>query len=129
MSNSVELPPTDGLCKGHDVNKWFPMIVADLSREELKKVHRDSEEAKQICFKCEKQEACLEYALRNEPLGIWGGKTEAERAFLRSERNILVSREARIYLPGIGRRNANGFAYKGSKYLTDSKIRERLQEQ
>ena len=48
MSNSVELPPTDGLCKGHDVNKWFPMIVADLSREELKKVHRDSEEAKSI---------------------------------------------------------------------------------
>jgi hypothetical protein len=129
MSNSVELPPTDGLCKGHDVNKWFPMIVADLSREELKKVHRDSEEAKSICFNCEKQEECLDYALRNEPLGIWGGKTEAERAFLRSERNILVSREARIYLPGIGRRNANGFAYKGSKYLTDSKIRARIQGQ
>jgi hypothetical protein len=60
---------------------------------------------------------------------MWGGKTEAERAFLRSERNILVSREARIYLPGIGRRNANGFAYKGSKYLTDSKIRARIQGQ
>jgi len=129
MSNDIELPPSDGLCKGQDVNKWFPMIVAELTREQLKQVHKDSEEAKAICFKCEKQEECLEYALRNEPLGIWGGKTEAERAYIRSERNILVSRDARIYLPGIGRRNANGFAYKGSRYHRDSQIRAEIQAQ
>ena len=129
MNNNFELPPSDGLCKGHDVNKWFPLIVAELTREELKKIQKDSEEAKSICFKCEKQEECLEYALRNEPLGIWGGKTEAERAFIRSERSILVSRDARIYLPGIGRRNANGFAYKGSKYQRDSQIKAKLQAQ
>lgn len=126
MSNGVELPPSNGLCKGHDVNKWFPMIVAELTKEELKKVQQDSEEAKSICSRCEVQEQCLEYALRNEPLGIWGGKTEAERAFIRSERNILVSREARIYLPGIGRRNANGFAYKGSKHHRDSYVKAQI---
>ena len=129
MSNNTELPPINGLCKGHDVNKWFPMIVADMSKEELKAVQDNSAEAKSICFKCEIQEECLEYALRSEPLGIWGGKTEAERAYIRSERNILLSREARIYLPGIGRRNANGFAYKGSKYLRDSQIKAQIQAQ
>jgi hypothetical protein len=123
MSDNLDAPPADGLCKGQDVNKWFPLIVADLTKEELKKIQRDSEEAKSICFKCDKQEPCLEYALRHEPLGIWGGKTEAERAYIRSERRILLSREARIYLPGIGRRNANGFAYRGSRYLRDSQIR------
>ena len=127
MRNDIELPPTDGLCKGHDVNKWFPMIVAELTKEELKKVQVDSAEAKSICAKCEKQEECLEYALRNEPLGIWGGKTEAERAYIRSERQILLSREARIYLPGIGRRNANGFAYRGTKYQKDSQLRGEAQ--
>jgi hypothetical protein len=128
MERSVDSPPEDGLCKGHDVNKWFPLIVSELSKEELKKVHADSQEAKEICFKCSRQEECLEYALYHEPLGIWGGKTEAERAYIRSERNILVSREARIYLPGIGRRNANGFAYRGSKYHRDSVIRKMIEQ-
>ena len=126
MSNENVLPPSDGLCKGEDVNKWFPIVYAELSKEEVKKITRDTQEAKQICFKCEKQEQCLEYSLYHEPLGIWGGKTESERALIRSERNIYLSREARIYLPGIGRRNANGFAYRGNKWKRDSLIKDEL---
>lgn len=122
MSHDYETPPSNGLCKGQDVNKWFPLIFSELTREEILKINLDTQEAKEICAKCEQVEPCLEYALRHEPLGIWGGKTEAERAMLRSQQNIIVSRDARIYLPGIGRRNANGFAYRGGKYKRDSLI-------
>jgi WhiB family redox-sensing transcriptional regulator len=38
------------------------------------------EAAKQICYTCEVQGECLEYALATrEPYGIWGGLTEIER--------------------------------------------------
>lgn len=129
MNHDYDEPPRDGLCKGHDVNKWFPLIVAELTKDEIRKAQADAQEAKSICFKCELKEPCLEYSLKHEPLGIWGGKTEAERAFIRAERRILLSREARIYLPGIGRRNANGFAYRGSKWLRDSQLMDEAQAQ
>jgi WhiB family redox-sensing transcriptional regulator len=35
--------------------------------------------AKKICSTCPYQIACLEYALKNNELGIWGGTTEGER--------------------------------------------------
>lgn len=41
-------------------------------------------EAIAICEQCEVREACLADALkRNEPFGIWGGKTPEERAKIR----------------------------------------------
>jgi WhiB family transcriptional regulator, redox-sensing transcriptional regulator len=129
MSHDYDEPPTEGLCKGQDVNKWFPLLGAEFTREEIKQAQRDAQEAKSICFKCPMVEPCLEYALRHEPLGIWGGKSEAERAFIRAERNIILSREGRIYLPGIGRRNANGFAYRGGKWKRDSQIMSELNNQ
>lgn len=38
------------------------------------------EAAKRVCYACEVQQECLEYALATrEPYGIWGGLTEMER--------------------------------------------------
>ena len=38
------------------------------------------DQAKSICYGCEVQQECLDYALRTrEPYGIWGGLTEIER--------------------------------------------------
>jgi len=85
-------------------------------------------DAIELCNSCHAEEHCLEYSLRHEPLGIWGGKTESQRALIRSERDILLSRDARIFLPGIGRRNANGFAYKGNFRLKDAVIKKSLRE-
>jgi WhiB family transcriptional regulator, redox-sensing transcriptional regulator len=43
--------------------------------------------AKEVCARCQIQQACLDYALDAEPVrGIWGGTTEEERAGLLSKR-------------------------------------------
>lgn len=36
-------------------------------------------EAKAICAECPYKVRCLEYAIKNHELGIWGGTTERER--------------------------------------------------
>jgi hypothetical protein len=125
---NYDAPPTDGNCKGQDVSKWFPLIEKGLPREQWEKYKQNTNDALELCGSCHAVEHCLEYSLRHEPLGIWGGKTESQRALLRSQRDILLSREARIFLPGIGRRNANGFAYKGNYRLKDAAIVKSLRE-
>jgi hypothetical protein len=125
---NYDAPPAEGNCKGHDVDKWFPVIEKGLPREQWLKFRADTKEAIELCNSCPSMEHCLEYSLRHEPIGIWGGKTEAERAMMRSDKGILLSREARIFLPGIGRRNANGFAYKGNYRLKDAAIKKALRE-
>lgn len=41
------------------------------------------EAAKAICRRCPAIKECLEYALRvREPYGVWGGRSEDERALL-----------------------------------------------
>lgn len=41
------------------------------------------EEARGICQGCPVQMQCLEYGIEHNEYGIWGGKTESERQFLR----------------------------------------------
>lgn len=48
-------------------------------------------QAKAICALCEVQQQCLDYALRNEAMGIWGGKTDKERRQIRSRLNIQMN--------------------------------------
>ena len=49
--------------------------------------------AKRVCSRCSEIEKCLAYALVNEPYGVWGGLTEAER-------RKLKRRIARVMCPG-----------------------------
>ena len=44
--------------------------------------------ATEFCKKCKVIQGCLDYALRFEPLGIWGGTNEVEREVLRRQENI-----------------------------------------
>lgn len=46
--------------------------------------------AKKVCGNCLAREECLEYALNNHVLGIWGGTTENERRKLRKKLNIIA---------------------------------------
>ncbi len=52
--------------------------------EEQGQARADREEqAKRICARCPVQRSCLDHALRaEEPYGVWGGLTEAERRHL-----------------------------------------------
>ena len=59
-----------------------------------------------ICNSCPIQLKCLDYAIRAEPFGIWGGASEAERVYLRARHNIECLREGKVFINGIGRRNS-----------------------
>lgn len=123
MIPDYNFPPENGKCKGEDVSLWFPMVEQGMSQGKWKKYKESMLQAIEICSTCEYSEHCLEYSLRHEPFGIWGGKTESERAVIRSQRNITLSRAGRIFLPGIGKRDANGFAFKGNPRLRDSVLK------
>ena len=67
------------LCSHDDPELWFPdQVTRDL-------------EAIGICEVCPIREACLEFALdHNMVFGIWGGKTEEQRAELMKNRPAFV---------------------------------------
>ena len=52
--------------------------------------YRYEREAKAICAECPYKTACLEYAIKNSEMGIWGGTTELERRRLREIRTLNV---------------------------------------
>jgi len=63
--------------------------------------------AKQICSECPVRLLCLEYALEsNEPYGIWGGLTRAERTELRKGGGREI-----IYRGNIGREEGKRFRF------------------
>lgn len=59
-----------GHCVGRDPDLFFP--EATYNRAEVKT-------AKDICAVCLVRAQCMDYALRNDEVGIWGGTTERER--------------------------------------------------
>ena len=75
-------------CKGKDITLFYPNLPAGQHR-------KDVETAKQMCSECEVIEGCLDYSLRYEPLGVWGGKSETEREILRRQRKITLPLDRR----------------------------------
>jgi hypothetical protein len=100
--------PTGGSCVGEDTNIWFPVIEKWVGREKRKQLNDSIDKAVGICQKCKVKEQCLDYSLENEPWGIWGGLNELQRAELRKIRGVSLSRDGKIYIPGVGSRSANG---------------------
>jgi WhiB family redox-sensing transcriptional regulator len=65
----------DGACAEVDPESFFPEKGGS------------TRDAKSICRGCEVLDDCLAYALRNdERFGIWGGKSERERAAMKRNR-------------------------------------------
>jgi WhiB family redox-sensing transcriptional regulator len=59
-------------CRGEDPNTFMPAFTATGAK------------AKAMCADCVVREPCLDYALRRPGLvGVWGGRTERERARMR----------------------------------------------
>ena len=46
--------------------------------------------AKSLCSACPVREKCLEWAVKREEFGVWGGTTARERAALRRERGLRL---------------------------------------
>jgi len=92
----VDFPDfSDAACKSFPKTQFFPELE-DYSK--LSKIKHEStiREAIEICMSCKIQETCLEYALKAEPFGIWGGTTEIERVYLRHKLNIECLREVQM---------------------------------
>jgi len=64
-----------GLCFNSGLNFYSPSMG-------------DVHLCKQFCHSCPLEQECLDYALRYESYGIWGGMTERERVKERRKRRI-----------------------------------------
>ena len=73
-------------CRGTDVSAFFP-DERQVQKHSYQALYR---EALKICENCEVREPCLEYALHNESMGIWGGTTEFQRHNMRLGRSISL---------------------------------------
>ncbi len=78
---SLESWRRNAACNGTHTDLFFP--VGEVGEEPV----RQAEEAKVVCFACPVREECLAYALAtDQPFGIWGGTTEAERRAIKRRR-------------------------------------------
>ena len=94
-------------CKGQPTDWWFPLQKTG-KREELDMLRENTAKAKALCAICPIAIQCLDYSLKWEPWGIWGGQDEQTRAKIRWSRKINLGREGRIVYKGVGLRDANG---------------------
>ena len=66
-------------CRDTDPDLFFPVGTTGPAIEQIAS-------AKSVCFQCEAQSACLEFALAtNQEAGVWGGTSEEERRKLRKQ--------------------------------------------
>lgn len=75
-------------CRGYPLRWWFPVsrrgrrpdrhlvIVSELERAQ----------ALELCATCPVRDDCLDYAIRYDEVGIWGGTTDRERRRIRRSR-------------------------------------------
>ena len=47
-------------------------------------------EAKRICSSCQVREQCLDYAMRHQEYGVWGGMTANERRVARRRLKMMM---------------------------------------
>lgn len=71
----------DGLCRGQDVNVFFPAQGG----EEF------AIQAKKVCAECPVKAPCLAYALALNMSGVWGGTSGADRRKMKRGTRRLAS--------------------------------------
>lgn len=72
----------DPACSQTDPELFFPQEGVDSVGRNISK-YINLSAAKKICDGCPLKLPCLEYALRNVEIGIWGGTTEEQRKLMR----------------------------------------------
>src|SRR5438093_6121715 len=68
----------DAACRGLDPELFYAEGAAAVAH------------AKSLCNTCPVQMACLEWAVRREEFGVWGGTTARERSMMRRERGLQL---------------------------------------
>lgn len=67
-------------CEGTDTELWF--------NEDDKPTYQQYATLKKICKGCPVRQQCLDYALKHDVFGFWGGTTPRERQRIRGKLNI-----------------------------------------
>ena len=78
-------------CANVDPELFFPQEV-EVTKTKVVGKYVNISAARKICSDCPLKVSCLEYALRNHELGVWGGTTEGQRDSLRKARRIRTYR-------------------------------------
>lgn len=73
---------TRGLCREVGVELFFPEEKGSGSETYVM--------ARKICANCVVRNECLEWAIRHEDHGMWGGTSPTERRKLRRQKNIIL---------------------------------------
>jgi len=95
MTNEINYPNYDGTqnCARMGVDVFYQAYDNKNTAQEVR-------DLKEFCSNCNILAECMEYAIKHERYGFWGGTTPYERRTIRSRRNI------RLVLPEHGA-NAN----------------------
>jgi WhiB family redox-sensing transcriptional regulator len=80
-------------CSDVDPELFFPQEL-EVGPNKVVSKYSNLSEAKRVCAGCPLAMQCLEYALKNAEIGIWGGTTESQRESLRKRTNITLKRKA-----------------------------------
>jgi len=83
----------EAACAGEDLETFFPEDKngLQLRGEEYEKI---AKVAISLCKKCEVQNDCLEFALRESVYGIWGGTRPNERRKMKDKSRRSFSRHS-----------------------------------
>lgn len=81
----ADKPPTDGKCKGMPVDWFFP-------NPKQTRLTKENKLAIKACNECHARLQCLDYSIKYEHFGIWGGMTEKQRSYERRRLSITAQR-------------------------------------
>ena len=81
-------------CANVDPELFFPHEYEGVTGKP-RMVYKNLPEAKEICRSCPLVVDCLEFALKNGEIGIWGGTTEEQRQGLRRKHRITGVKQYR----------------------------------
>jgi len=79
----------EAACRNQNTANFF--ILRGDPQQRVKRI-----EAYAICKTCPVQRECLDYAVINHELGIWGGTTDRERRIIRRNWTPLSEKRAKL---------------------------------
>lgn len=78
-------------CSTVDPELFFPQEI-EISNIKVISKYSNLGAAKKICSSCPLRIKCLEYAIKNHEIGVWGGTTESQRDDIRKAGRIKANR-------------------------------------
>lgn len=83
-------------CSEVDPDLFFTQ-EAEVDGKILSSRYKYLAEAKKICSACPLQMMCLEYAIKNAEIGIWGGTTEQQRSAIMRHRGSTPNVKQKLH--------------------------------